>query len=213
MPPPQRAKPARKRARGGVGDRSPRWHPPHPQPVGSGPTPHAQKEGRSGVGERPTPGAQARGAPSRAPSCRPHSAQSQLARARAVGLVTGLHARTPRTHSGWVVGPGRTFKRTSGWGWDSARPRTSHTQARGAPPGTLMPPPQRAKPARKGAPCGVDDRSPRRHPPHPQPVGSGPRPHARKDERLRTGEGPTPDAPHPGKRRPPPRAPSCRPRT
>ena len=51
---------------------------------------------------------------------------------------------------------------------------------------------------------------PRPHPPHPQPVGSGPWPHAREDEWLEVGERPTPDAPHPGKRRPP-RAPSCRP--
>ena len=41
-------------------------------------------------------------------------------------------------------------------------------------------------------------------PPHPQPVGSGPRPHAPKDERSGVGERPTPDAPHTGKRRPPP---------
>ena len=80
-----------------------------------------------------------------------------------------------------------------------------------APPmGTLMPPPQRAKPARKSAPCGVGDRSPRPHFPHPQPVGSGPRPHARKDEWSSLGERPTPDAPNRGKRLPP-RAPSCRP--
>ena len=45
---------------------------------------------------------------------------------------------------------------------------------------------------------------------HPRPAGSGPRPHARKDEWSGVGERPTPDAPHPGKRRPP-RAPSCRP--
>ena len=50
------------------------------------------------------------------------------------------------------------------------------------PPGTLVPPPQRAKPARKSARCGVGDGSPRPYSPHPQPVGSGPRPHARKDE-------------------------------
>ena len=52
-----------------------------------------------------------------------------------MGSVTGPHARTPRTHSQWVVGPGRTPKRTSGRGWESARPWTPHTQARGAPPG------------------------------------------------------------------------------
>ena len=67
----------------------------------------------------------------------PKSSQSQLARARAVGLVTGPHARTPRTHSQWVVGPGRTPERTRGRGWESAQPRTPPTQSRGAPPGHL----------------------------------------------------------------------------
>ena len=97
---------------------SPRPHPPHPQPVGSGPRPHARTDERSGVGESPSPDAPhpSKRRPPRAPSCRPHSAQSQLVRARAVGLVTGPHARIPRTHSQWVVGPGRTAERTSGWG-------------------------------------------------------------------------------------------------
>ena len=213
MPPPQRAQPARKSARCGVGDGSPRPHPPHRQPVGSGPRPHARKDKWSGLGERPSPDARhpGRRRPPRAPSCRPHSAQGKLAIARTVGLVTGPHARTPRIHSQWVVGPGRTHERTSGRRWESASPWTPHTQARGdPPPGTPMPPPQRGKPAPKSARCGVGDGSPRPHPPHPQPVGSGPRPHARTDERSGVGERQTPDAPHPGKRRPP-RAPSCRP--
>ena len=83
---------------------------------------------------RRMPQNQARSAPPLEPSCRPHSAQSQLARARDVGLVTRPHARTPRTHSQWVVRPGRTPERTRGRGWESARPRTPHTQARSAPP-------------------------------------------------------------------------------
>ena len=52
-----------------------------------------------------------------------------------MGLVMGPHARNPRTHSQWVVGPGRTPERTRGRGQESARPQTPHTQARGAPPG------------------------------------------------------------------------------
>ena len=52
-----------------------------------------------------------------------------------MGLVTGPHALTPRTHSQWVVGSGRTPERTRGRGWESAHPRMPHTQARGAPPG------------------------------------------------------------------------------
>ena len=205
MPPPQRAKPARKSARCGVGDGS---HPPHPQPVCSRPRPHARKEEWSGQGERPTPHAPHPGKrrPLPAPSCRPNSAHSQLARARAVGLVTGPHARGPRTHSQWVMGPRPTPERTSGRGLESTRPRTPHTQPRGA----LMPPPQRAKPARKRAHGGVGDGPPRPHPTHPQLVGSGPRPQARKDGWSGVGERPTPDAPHPGKRRSP-RAASCRP--
>ena len=52
-----------------------------------------------------------------------------------MGLVTGSHARNPRTNSQWVVGPGRTPERMGGRQWESARPVTPHTQARGAPPG------------------------------------------------------------------------------
>ena len=127
-----------------------------------------------------------------------------------MGLVTGPHARTPCTHSQWVVGPGCTIERTSGRVWESARPRTPHTQARGAPPrGTLVPPRQRAKPPRKSARFGVGYGSPRPDPPHPQPVGSGPRPHAPKDGRSGVGERPIPDAqakgaPPPGIIMPPP---------
>ena len=89
------------------------------------------------MGERPTLDARHPGKrrPPRAPSCHPHSAQSQLSRVRAVGLVTGLHTRTPSTHSQWVVGPGRTPERTRGGGWESDQPWTPHTQAIGAPPG------------------------------------------------------------------------------
>ena len=282
VPPPQRAKPARKSARYGVGEGSPRPQPPHPQPVSSGPRPHARKDEWSGVKQCPTvyaarqgkrrppwapscrphnaqsqhsraravglvtgphartprthsqwvvgpgrmpertsgrgwesarprtPHTQARGAPPRAPSCRPHSAQSQLARARAVGLVTGPHARTPRTHSQWVVGPGRTPERTSGRGWESARPRTPHTKAGGAPHGHPHAAPTTRKASSQERALWGGDGSPRPHPPHPQPMGTGPRPHARKDERSGVGERPTPDAPHPGKRHPP-WAPSCRP--
>ena len=60
-PPPRCAKPARKSARCGVGDGSPSPHPPHPQPMGSGPRPHAPKDGRRGVGECPTPDAPRQG--------------------------------------------------------------------------------------------------------------------------------------------------------
>ena len=137
-PPPPRhpyaAPTARKSARCGVGDGSPRPQPPHCQPVGSGPRPHARTDEWSGQGERSTPEAPCPGNRrlSRAPSCRPHSAQGRLARVRAVGSVTGPHARNPGTHSQGVVGPGRTPERKRGPGWGSARPRTPHTRR---PPG------------------------------------------------------------------------------
>ena len=102
--------------------------------AGPGRTPERTRS-RGWESARPqTPHTEAKGAPPWEPSRRPNSAQSQLVRARAVGLVTGPHARTPRTHSQWVVGPGRTPERTRSRGWESARPRTPHTQARGAPP-------------------------------------------------------------------------------
>ena len=89
---------------------SPRPHPPQPQPVGSGPRPHAPRTGgRAWSSAQPrTPHTQARGAAPPGTLVPPHSAQSQLTRACPVELMTGLHAHTPRTHSQWVVGPGRT---------------------------------------------------------------------------------------------------------
>ena len=148
-----------------------------------------------------TPQTQARGAP----PGHPHAAPTARKSARC-GVGDRSPPPHPRTHSPWVVGPGRTPERTRGRGWESARPWTLHNQARGARPGN----PHATPTARKSTRCGVGDGSPRPQRPHPQPVGSGPRPHARTDERSGVGECPSPDAPHTG-RRPPPRAPSCRP--
>ena len=154
--------------------------PPHPQPVGSGPRPHARKDEWSGLGERPPPDAPHPDIrrPPGGPSCRPHSAQSQLARALAVGLLTVPHTRSPRAYSQWVVGPGRTPEGMSGRGWESARPRMPRTQARGAPPRVPACRPysaqsQLARPARKSARGGVGDGSPRPHPGHGERAAPG----------------------------------------
>ena len=40
-----------------------------------------------------------------------------------------------RTHGQWEAGPGRTPERMGGRGWESTRPRTPQTEAKGAPPG------------------------------------------------------------------------------
>ena len=88
-----------------------------------------------------------------------------------MGLVTSPHARRPPHPQPVGSGPQQPAQRAGSRGWESARPRTPHTKAGGAPPGTLMPPPQRAKPARKSARCGVGDGPPRPHPPSPTASG------------------------------------------
>ena len=112
-----------------------------------------------------------------ATGCREPGKRAQHTTNRGVGQgAKDSRAPTPahRTNGQWEVGPGRTPEGTGGRGWESARPRKPHTQARGAPPGH----PHAAPTARKSARCRVGDGSPRPHPPHPQPVGSGPRPQA-----------------------------------
>ena len=129
------------------------------------------------MGERPTPDAPhpGRRRPPRAPSCRLHSAQSQLARARAVGLVTGPHARSPRTRSQWVVGPGSPPRgRAVGAGRapDPRRPKPRQEMPPRAP--SCRPHSAQSQLARARA-VGLVTGPHARTPPHPQPVGSGPR--------------------------------------
>ena len=54
--------------------------PPHPQPLGSGPRLHAQKDEWSGTGERPTPSnhTQAGGAPPGHPPAAPTARKASL---------------------------------------------------------------------------------------------------------------------------------------
>ena len=51
-----------------------------------------------------------------------------------MGLVTGPHARTPPHPQPVRSGPRQPAQRAGSRGWESARPRTPHTQAGGAPP-------------------------------------------------------------------------------
>ena len=180
LPPPKRARPARKSARCWVGDGSPRPHPPHSQPVGSRPRPHAPRtDGWAGESAQlRTPNSQARGSPPRLPFCCPHSAQSQLARARAVGLVTGPHAHAPRTDNQWVAGPGRTAQGRAVVRGRAPNPRRTTLRREAPPPGALVPPPQCGKPARKIGRCGVGDGFPHPHAPCPRKTGGGPGPPA-----------------------------------
>ena len=235
------------------------------------------------MGERPSLEAphlgKRRPPPPRAPLCRPNSVQSQLARARPVGVVPGPHAHTPRTHSQSVAGLGRTPpgravgrgiaptpgrptprreapplwrpraapQRTKparksaccGFGarypgphpphqqqicsvpwphapitgcraWESAQPRTPDTQARGADPRVPSCRPPSAQSQLGRARWGFGNGSPRPHPSHQQPVGIGPRPHARRTG-SRLWDGAQPRTPNTQARGAPPRAPSCRP--
>ena len=153
--PQKRAQPARKSARCGVGDGSPSpHHCTHSQWVARpGRTPQGRAVGR---GRAPNPGRPAprRGRPPQAASCRPHSAQSQLARRRALGLVSGLHTDIPRTHSQWVLGPGRTPQGRAVERGRAPNPGLPTPRQRTPPLGALVPPPQRAKPALESAISG-----------------------------------------------------------
>ena len=105
--PPQRAKPARKSVRCGIGDGPPRPHPPRSRQRGSWRRPSEPRTGGGGrESARPrTRLTEARGPPPGAPLCRPHSVQSQLARACTVELVTGNHVHTPLAHGKRAAGP------------------------------------------------------------------------------------------------------------
>ena len=194
MPPPQRAKPARKSARWGVGDGSPRLHPPAPIASGYG-APAARPEGgQSGVRERPTPDAPHPG--KRRPPPGTLKPPPQHPRARALGLVTGPHTRSPPHPQPVGSGPRQPAQRAGSRGWESARPRTPHTQARGAPPRAPSCRPRSAQSqlARARA-VGLGTGPHARTPPHPQPVGSGPREPAEKAG-SRGWESSRPQTPH-----------------
>ena len=98
--PQERATPARRGARCGAGTGSPRPHRPHPGHTGRG-TLAARSRGRAtGGGTAPDtrrPSQRSKAPSPGTPFCHPHSEQRQPARAHAVGLVLGPHARTDRT--------------------------------------------------------------------------------------------------------------------
>ena len=107
-PPPQRATPARKGARCGAGAGSTRPHRPHPGHTGRG-TLAARYGGRAaGGGAAPDtrrPSQRWKAPPPGTPFRHPHSEQRRPARAHAVGLVLGPHARIDRTRDTRVAEP------------------------------------------------------------------------------------------------------------
>ena len=176
-PPPQRATPARKGARCGTGAGSPRPHRPHPGHTGRR-TLAARSRGRTaGGGTAPDtrrPSQWWKAPPPGTPFRHPHSGQRRPARAHAGGPVLGPHARTYRTRNTrdaepWLPAP---EDRRPGEG-QRLTPGAPHNGGKHPPGDALPPPPQRATPARKDAPCGAGAGSPRPHRPHPGHTGRG----------------------------------------
>ena len=212
MPPPQRVKPARKSARCRVGDGSPLPHPPHPQPVGSGPRPHASRTG-GWVWESAqprTPHTQAEGAPPGAPSLPPPQHAKPAPKSARSGVGDESWRPHPQHQQPVGSGPQPHAPSTGCWAWESAQPRMPHTRARGAVPGALLPFPKRAKSARKSARCGICVAFPRPQPPHPRPLGSGRQLHAPGTGRQAS-ESARPRTPHMQARGAPPGRPRAAP--
>ena len=138
--PPQRATPARKGARWGAGAGSPHTHRPHPGHTGRG-TPATRSRGRAaGGGTAPDtrrPSQWWKATPPGTPFRHLHSEQRRPARAHAVGLVLGPHARTDRTRNTRVVEP-RLFAPEDGRPGEGQRltPGAPHNGGRPPPPGT-----------------------------------------------------------------------------
>ena len=171
--PPPRAKPARRSVRCGAVDGPPRPNRPRPQRTGRWPRPSAPMLGGFRKGECPTPDDPQgdTGLPPRAPSCRPHSAQSLLAGPCSVGLVTGPHAGTPRANKTRVTGPGGTPQRRTIGGGRVPDPQQPSRRREAPSHGDLQPPLRRTTPARKKVLCGFGDGSPRPHSPPPRNTG------------------------------------------
>ena len=168
-PPPQRATPARKGARCGARAGSPRPHRPHPGHTGRG-TPATRSRGRAaGGGTAPDlrrPSQWWKAPPPGTPFRHPHSEHCRPARAHAVGLVLGPHARTDRTRDRRVAEPWLPASEDGRPGeGQRLTPDAPHNGGRPGPPGDGPPPPPR-----HAAPTG--------HTPRTRPTG-GAQPQAR----------------------------------
>ena len=200
-PPPQGATPARKGACCGAGAGSPRPHRPHPGHRGRG-TLAARPRGRAAGGgtapdtRRPSQRWQAT-PPRGRPPHHPRGTQPPQGM-QAKGTVLGPHHHTPApTACGWRTPTARPV----GGQFREGERLTSDAPHNGGgrPPGkALLPPPQRATPARKGARCGAGAGSPRPHRQHPGQTGRGTR--AARSRGRAAGGGTAPDTRRPSQR-------------
>ena len=159
----------------------------------------APEDGRSGEGQRLTPGAPhnggrhpPRGRPSATPTASNAGPQGRTQWGRC--WVHTPTSTAPGTHG--LRNPGSPLQRTGGRGKDSASHQAPHTTVEGTLPGdALPPPPQRATPAREGAHWGAGAGFTRPHRPHPGHTGRG-TPAARSRGRA-VGGGTAPDTRRP----------------
>ena len=117
---------------------------------------------------------------------------------QAKGTVLGPHTHTPApTARGWRTPTARPVGGQSGEG-QRLTSEPPHNGGRHPPWGRLLPPPQRATPAREGARCGPRAGSPRPHRPHPGHTGR--RTLAASSKGRAAGGGTAPDTRRPSQR-------------
>ena len=156
-PPSQRATPARKGARCGAGDGSPRPHQPQPGHTGRG-TLAARSRGRAAEGgtapDTRRPSQRWKAPPPGTPFRHTHSEQRRPARAHAVGPVLSPHARTDRTRDTrdaepWLPAP-EDWRPGEG---QRLTPCAPHNVGKHPPPGTPLrhPRSEQRRPARAHA--------------------------------------------------------------
>ena len=162
----------------GAGAGSPRPHRRHPGHTGRG-TPATRSRGRAaGVGTAPDtrrPSQWWKAPPPGTPFRHPHSEQRRPARAHAVGLVLGPHARTDRTRDTRVAEPRLPAPEDGGPGeGQRLTPDAPNNGGRHAPPPGMAPHhPRGSSPHRACRPRGQCWAPTPTHP-RPQHVGGGP---------------------------------------
>ena len=176
----------------------PRPHRPHPGHTGRG-TPAARPRGRAAAGGtapdtgRPSQQWQATRPGDGLPLPPRHAAPT--GHAGQVDSVGPPHPHT-RAHSTWVADPNSPPSGQAVGGGGAPDLRRPSQRWKAPPPGdALLPPPQRATPAHKGARCGTGAGSPHQHRPHPEHTGCG-TPAARPRGRA-VGGGTAPDTRRP----------------
>ena len=136
----------------------------------------APEDRRPGEGQRLTSDAPHNGGGPPPPGRPPHQPRGTQPPQgmQAKGTVLGPHTHTPvPTARGWRTPIARPVGGQSGEG-QRLTSDAPHNGGRQTPSGdALSPPPQRARPACKGASCGAGAGSPRPHRPHPGHTGRG----------------------------------------